>query len=285
MHFVPTRIPSASRTPTLVRILLTALFLTTLAGCGQDETRHETQNGGEQILRQVSRGISFLETSQLPSGEIHKPGSALWDIFETVNAALAISLWEKDVDRNPRDVIKRALAFLRSCEDENGMLFDGTKPPAGVKPLGLLLENLFEAILGKECIETSSQYFYLLTAADYLIESQGDDGSWYYEMAGVAYTVSPELQTALALQCCFSCGLGPDDATVSKGIRWLLGQQEEDGRWDGGFFPFPPAYCNLISLTMDMPLPKEEDVAATTHALIALHQYWTRLHDAQSTIP
>jgi len=47
----------------------------------------------------------------------------------------------------------------------------------------------------------------LRNAKEYLINSQRSDGSWYYELEGYPRRPSAVLQTALALQSCFCCGL------------------------------------------------------------------------------
>ena len=95
----------------------------------------------------------------------------------------------------------------------------------------------------------------------YLVSSQNDNGSWFYELEGVPYIPSPELQSAMALQCCLYSGLDIKNDTVSRGIDWLLERQLSDGHWDGGFFP-------------NRKIKKKEDIYATSQSLLALHQYW-----------
>jgi hypothetical protein len=103
----------------------------------------------------------------------------------------------------------------------------------------------------------------LQKAKKYLLNSQHNDGRWYYPLGGFRSHLSAETQTALALQCCFACGLTPGDAAVVKGMKWLLSRQEIDGSWNGGEFPIPNARNKC----------KREEVYATSLTLIALYRY------------
>jgi squalene cyclase len=92
-------------------------------------------------------------------------------------------------------------------------------------------------------------------------DRQNPDGSW--GDAGEPGTPSRELWTALALLTLQAAGdRAPRDA-VDRGIRYLLGRQQPDGRWIGGHFK---------SVLPNLDSRKKEDVYVTSLVVLTLSQ-------------
>jgi squalene cyclase len=147
---------------------------------------------------------------------------------------------------------RRALEFLVDSQTEEGhwgqeWAYYGT-PFYAMAPI---LDVLSHYDRYGDVIERSRRY---------IVRSQLEDGRWYAELPDFPRSTSAELQTALALQCCFDAELDRDDETVRKGTRWLMGEQNPDGSWHGGFFP-------------NRRHEKSEDIYATSQTLVALARY------------
>lgn len=100
-------------------------------------------------------------------------------------------------------------------------------------------------------------------ARNFLLASQKNDGSWFYQLKGwdIYHLPSAAQQTALALKCCYHCGLDIHHPSVKKAVDFLLNEQHEDGHWYGGFFAFPAP----------MKIHKQEDIYTTAQVLQALY--------------
>jgi hypothetical protein len=85
----------------------------------------------------------------------------------------------------------------------------------------------------------------LVKARQYILSQQRADGSWRFDIENVAGTYSKQLSacvhTVYALETLVSCGLSPEDPPVRRSLTWLLAQQDANGGWRGGTFPYPPA--------------------------------------------
>jgi squalene-hopene cyclase-like protein len=91
-------------------------------------------------------------------------------------------------------------------------------------------------------------------------ERQHQDGSWGESTDPL--TPSRELWTALALLTLQATGDGSERAAVGRGIAYLLGRQQPDGRWIGGFF-----HSEIV-----IDSEKKEDVYTTSLVILALAQ-------------
>jgi len=98
-------------------------------------------------------------------------------------------------------------------------------------------------------------------AKDFILASQLEDGCFSSSLKDGPDRPSVELETTLALRALLSCNKRTD-VTIDRGIRWLLSQQQQDGSWNGGDFPWQKSQFQ-----------KKEDVFCTSQALILLDQY------------
>ena len=91
-------------------------------------------------------------------------------------------------------------------------------------------------------------------------DHQNPDGSW--GDSGEPRTPSRELSTALALLTLQAAGDRAPRDVIDRGIAYLLGQQQPDGRWIGGYFK------SVVMADSE----KKEDVYVTSLAIVALTQ-------------
>ena len=316
----------------------------------------------DTILSSVNQAIIFLASKQTANGAICEPSFAIFDVWETINATMAISLWADYINYDKEEIVKKALDFLKSSENSNGVVLhnshhqntlclettaeyirllvginrkltpDINAKIAFVKKLELPSGQwkIFSPIIPEDLQEFPSvtafairallsanqepafkdsalqflvnaqnseghwgaawQYygtpFYAMVpilqvlatensrhkynktiskARKYLTSSQKNDGSWFFKSPNLDLAPSPELQTALAIQCCFFCGLKPKDKIVTRGVKWLLSRQTPLGSWSGGYFPYP-----------DRRYRKIENLYATAQGLTAFYEYYIR---------
>ena len=92
-------------------------------------------------------------------------------------------------------------------------------------------------------------------------DHQNPDGSW--GDANEPRVPSRELWTALALLTLETVGDRAPRDVIDRGIAYLLGRQQPDGRWVGGYFQ---------SVLPNLDSGKKEDVYATSLAVLALSQ-------------
>ncbi len=325
------------------------------------ETEKESKSllGSKTILRKVRKATLFLKKNQNLNGAICEKKYKEFDVWETINAVIALSLWKDKINYDIDSVIKNALNFLKSSENQNGMVSHNSKDRATycletsseyIRLLTMLNKKL-DAVTGKKLsflkkqqlpsgrwkivspvipaklqefpsvtafalraflyanqkskygsqslrFLSSSQrtqgdwgveweYYgtpfyamepvlYVLSvnnkrhkfdrtiqkAKNYLITHQNSNGYWFYKLKGFNNLPSAELQTALALQCCFHCGFKSNDKIILKGINWLLRKQRRNGCWFGGYFPHPNSRTQ-----------KREDIYATSQVLIMLYRH------------
>ena len=91
------------------------------------------------IRAQVRRAVSYLGKKQRPDGSIADP-SRTFDVWETINAVLAISSWPEEVAPNGADVMAKAVTFLKASEGSQGMVSHGSR------------------FANSYCLETSTEY-------------------------------------------------------------------------------------------------------------------------------
>jgi prenyltransferase beta subunit len=312
------------------------------------------------IYQSAERAVNYLRGLQHDNGQIILDDDEMFNVWETIEAVRAISLWQDETNLKEDQVIQSAIAFLKDSETSFGMVLHSSNHQnsycvetssvyiellafleskgateqhgaAREKALYIRSEQLSSGAWRAESfpIPENLQQFpsvtgfalgalasvdivplYLDAALLYLRESQNEEGHWgfvwqaygtpYYPMMPILKAIhnhntdnsfdsvinkarvfllesqsengslsygsengpSVELETILGLRALRSCDVGFDDASIKKGIDWLLSIQREDGSWDGGLFPFPG---NIFE--------KEEDIFCTSQVLIFLYEY------------
>jgi squalene cyclase len=96
-------------------------------------------------------------------------------------------------------------------------------------------------------------------AVRFTLERQNPDGSW--GNAGAPRSPSRELWTSLALLTLEAAGDRAPREVIERGVAYLLGRQQPDGRWIGGYFK---------SVLPDFDTEKKEDVYVTALAILVL---------------
>ena len=109
----------------------------------------DTNNINKRILvSSAKRGIEYVVKQQRRSGRIISGEYDLFDIWDTVEAAHAITLWKDEFGFTGDDILASALSFIERHEMSEGMVLQNS---------------------GKDsvyCTETSSEYVRLLQKAD-----------------------------------------------------------------------------------------------------------------------
>jgi len=92
----------------------------------------------------------------------------------------------------------------------------------------------------------------------FVVETQQTDGSLDDNPAPISTNeISLELKTALGASSLFSLAGEVEIEKIKRSIVWLVGQQQPDGHWNGGYFPHPnPA------------VHKSENIYATARILL-----------------
>jgi len=98
-------------------------------------------------------------------------------------------------------------------------------------------------------------------AIAYVLALQNNDGSWHNKNTALQKQTSASLQTALMLLALQHAGLKNIEA-ITRGINFLVKNQQQTGSWDGGYFPIP-----------EKRYSKQEYVFATALAVDVLHNY------------
>jgi len=88
----------------------------------------------------------------------------------------------------------------------------------------------------KSCKECEKSYS---LAKHFILNSQLEDGSWNDVTDSTKNHVSKQLQTAFMLSALTNETDSLSRIAFSKGIYFLLSSQQENGSWDGGYFPIP----------------------------------------------
>lgn len=99
-------------------------------------------------------------------------------------------------------------------------------------------------------------------ALSYILSQQQEDGSWEFTGTGLQKRPSKALQTALMLSALEAAGRREYEGAIEKGIDYLLANQQENGAWNGGYFPID-----------NTRYEKKEYIFATARTLSVLNTY------------
>ena len=191
-------------------------------------------NSGEPVEKQLlletaKLGINYLKRQQKADGAIFPGPFSAFDIWESVNAALLISIWDEIIDEDLRPVVVNVLKFVRRMESPNGLVIHG------------------RYLKGAVCIETSAEYVRLLTRVygplDESVRVKSAVLRSLQQKNGIWAIQNPEIPkkwqnfpsvTAFVLRA-----LSVSDKQANhfnKGLDFLKHSQNEKGHW--GISPF-----------------------------------------------
>lgn len=183
----------------------------------------------QDILQKANLGIDYLKRQQKADGAIFPGPFSAFDIWESVNAALSLSLWDEKVGDDLRPVVLKALNFVRQMESPNGLVIHG------------------RYLKGAVCIETSAEYVRLLTAVygplDRSVLAKSDILRSRHPKNGIWMIQNPEIPevwqrfpsvTAFVLRALSVSGTQPND--VHESLEFLKESQNKSGHW--GISPY-----------------------------------------------
>lgn len=172
----------------------------------------------------IALGRAFLIRSQASSGAISDPNNPLFDVWETIEAAIAL----RETGDSTEPALQRALAFLRANENPSGLVCHNQKCRA------------------QHCLETSAEYLLLLgppaaaTRAAAISAMQNDDGSWAIGNPDVREQPEFPSVTAFVIGALEASGV----AASKKAHAWLLSAQNAEGHFGSAWeYYATPAYA------------------------------------------
>ncbi len=170
-----------------------------------------------EVEAAIRAGRHYLETTQRDDGAIADPRNPLFEMWETVEAATA--LVESGSDRDA--AVQRALAFLRSNENADGLICHNRSCRASY------------------CLETTSEYFRLLARVEgaaairprlaVVASMQKPSGEWTIGNPAVREQPSFPSVTAFVVAMLDSGEFEPPDRNAA--FDWLLSRQSAAGDW------------------------------------------------------
>jgi len=186
------------------------------------------------ICQSAQRAVNYLRRLQHDNGQIILVNYKVFNVWETIQAARAISLWQNKTDLKRHPILQSALTFLKNSETSFGMVLHNSDH-----------KNSY-------CIETSSEYIRLLAflenrntieqgalastntapldldaALQYLKESQNEEGHWgiVWQYYGTPYYAMAPILEAMHYHNADSSF----DAVINKAKNFLLASQRKDG--------------------------------------------------------
>lgn len=199
------------------------LFFLTFSGCVNHDTIDEIL-----IYQSAERAVDYLRGLQHENGQIILDDDELFNVWETIEAVQAISLWEDEANLKEDQVIQSAIAFLKDSEMSLGMVLHSSDH-----------QNSY-------CVETSSSYIELLAFLEskdateqqgvarekalYIRSQQLSSGAWRI----VSYPIPENLQqfpsvTGFALGALISVDIDP--LYLDAALLYLRESQNEEGHW------------------------------------------------------
>jgi len=184
-----------------------------------------------RIGQSAQDALIYLKRHQHENGAISLTRQSAFDVWETIQAARALALWQADMGLPLQPIVKAALHFLKKAETPQGLVLHSS-----------LHKNSY-------CVETTSDYIRLLALlvkqnlaspmdviqkTSYLIKGQLPSGAWKIENP----TVPDKLQifpsvTGFAL--CAIAAAETEPLNLKAAIHYLKSTQTDVGHW--GFAP------------------------------------------------
>ncbi len=165
----------------------------------------------------IQRSRRFLEQQQTEWGSFQDSTNALFNVWETILVTDALL----EVHQSPDSITKKALKWLKSCENQNGLICHNN-----------LCSESF-------CVETSALYMSLLRRKMlkeqlykplYLLEElQQENGSWNVVNPDVTGNKDFPSVTGFVV-CSFTTTKFPR-GDRKKALDYIVSKQEPDGSW------------------------------------------------------
>ncbi|WP_010606654.1 prenyltransferase/squalene oxidase repeat-containing protein [Pseudoalteromonas maricaloris] len=180
-----------------------------------------------QLKDACEQGLAYLRQQQKANGAITAANYGTFDVWETIEAAMAITLWAEQESLQNDAVLSAAMAFLASSETDDGMVPDSAKRT-----------DLY-------CIETSSEYLQLLKTllerqfpqrtdvinqAQYICEKQLNDGRWRIENPAVSEDVQ-HLPSVTAFAMLALLRVDTEPKYFLQALTFLTEGQLANGTW------------------------------------------------------
>ena len=202
-------------------MLFSLIFLLGVAASEKNTIDHE------RIRQSVRQAITFLKNHQQKNGAIILDGNDWFNVWETVNATLAIATWQNPKDSLKDPIIQAALIFLKDSETLDGMVLH------------------YSDHNNSYCVEASSEYVRLLSLLEkrntvsymevlpkaiFLIKKQLNSGPWKI----INNYVSEDLQlfpsvTGFVLRALAAAEMSP--LYPDQALGYLKDSQNEEGHW------------------------------------------------------
>jgi len=179
------------------------------------------------ICQSAQRAVNYLRRLQHDNGQIILVNYKVFNVWETIQAARAISLWQNKTDLKRHPILQSALTFLKNSETSFGMVLHNSDH-----------KNSY-------CIETSSEYIRLLAflenrntiehgvagkKASYMKSKQLPSGAWRIESSAIPeYLQRFPSVTGFALGALASTNTAPLD--LDAALQYLKESQNEEGHW------------------------------------------------------
>jgi squalene cyclase len=212
---------------------------------------------------ECSRGLKFLKNHQSKNGG--------WSIgyhleekdryFPSVTGFALSAL----ICLGENHGIESGLTFLGNTQTESGdwginpIYYSSHYYPIRVNIIPFILSNRSSSGVVKKAVE-------------FIKNTQDEDGGFGNREGNdlcFRSDISREVKTALALNALIMSGESVYSSHVQNGLRWLLKRQRKDGRWIGG---------RLYGI------PKEEDLYATSQAIMTLVRYFNILKNEEEEV-
>jgi squalene cyclase len=194
----------------------------------------------ERIENSIIKGVDYLVSNQNEDGSITLENDKTWQVWETANAILAVH----NADKEKKPFLEKAVNFLLSCQRKDGSFYYTISyekdeycmetTSIGVLALAITQKNVSKNI-------------------DFILSKQNPDGSWEIGIPRITkYRCWPSI-TGYTLNTLLSMNVSSDQ--ISKGIKFLLKEQQENGSWGSKWMyydtPYYPIHAILPALKLN----------------------------------
>jgi squalene cyclase len=179
----------------------------------------------------VGKGLAYNMGHHKDDGSVHLDGELQYQVWETINALLAVQA----ADPDNTGFIDKAIEFLLKEQREEGSFYHEISHAPGhycmeTTPMGLMALAKANVDIGK--------------GTQFVLDKQMEDGSWEIGTPEITRRRFWPSITGFVLR--FLLQQGIDTPHIAKGIDYLLKTQQEDGSWGDNWIyydtPYYPTY-------------------------------------------